>query len=833
MRKKKAILGQIAFRDLPMPGDIDFQLLFEESPDVLIVLSPDSPRFTVVAATKARLVATHSTMEGTLGRGLFELFPDNPDDPSANATANLRASLERVLATKAPDTMAVQKYDIPLPDGTFESKYWSPRNIPILSAAGEVSYILHRAVDVTELARVSEAGDELRERTEDMKREVVRRSRELDAANRELRGANEKLNQLDAAKTAFFSNISHEFRTPLTLMLGPLEDCLADASGTLSDAHRTLMTLAHDNALRLMKLVNALLDFSRLEAGRLKGSFAPCDLGRITEYLAGMFQSAFDGAGVALKLDCPPSGGFTYVDVDMWERIVLNLVSNAFKFTLAGEVSVTLRDSQTHSVLEVTDTGSGIPASELPMIFERFHRVPNVASRTHEGAGIGLALVRDLVTLHGGKVSVQSTVGVGTKFRVELPKGFAHLPPEAVVHDVKADYSPAKAAFAREAEHWSSSKPLQNTSGKESATSSPKARILLVDDNADLRDYMSGLLREHYTVTTANDGVEAFEAIQSELPDIVLSDVMMPRLNGMELVQTLRASAKTVNLPIILLSARAGGEAAIEGLDAGSDDYLTKPFTAQELLARVRAHLRLAQLRRSWAADLELANRELDAFSYSVSHDLRAPLRAIEGFGRMMLEEDAEQLGAEGRQRLDFVLDGVKRMSQLIEDLLYLAKVTQGEPRRARFDLSALVRIVASQLNETERGRRVDLHILDDVWVDADPKLIQIVLENLLRNAWKFTAKREVAQIEFGASTKLEETCYFVRDNGAGFDMAFASKLFGVFQRLHSASEFEGTGIGLATVKRIIGRHGGRIWATGERGVGATFYFTLDKSMRA
>jgi signal transduction histidine kinase len=727
--------------------------------------------------------------------------------------------------------MAVQKYDIPLPDGTFQSKYWSPRNIPILTASGDISYILHRAVDVTELARASEQGDELRGQTEDMKREVVRRSRELDAANRELRTANEKLSQLDLAKTAFFSNISHEFRTPLTLMLGPLEDSLADALGTLTDEHRVRLALAHDNALRLMKLVNALLDFSRLEAGRLKGSFVPCDLGRLTEHLAGMFQSAFDSAGVGLMLDCPPSRSPTYVDKDMWERIVLNLVSNAFKFTLAGEVKVSCWDTATHAVLEVRDTGSGIPESELPSVFERFHRVPNAASRTHEGAGIGLALVRDLVKLHGGNVRVESTLAVGTTFWVEVPKGFAHLAAEDVIHNLKADHiAAAKTEYSREAEQWNRSQQSAARSTPAPDASPSAARVLIVDDNHDLRDYMAGLLRNHYRVTTANDGAAALETILAEAPDIVLSDVMMPRMNGIELVQALRANPRTVNLPIILLSARAGGEAAIEGLDAGSDDYLNKPFTAQELLARVRALLRLAQLRRTWAAELELANRELDAFNHSVAHDLRAPLRAIEGFSQMILEEDAGQLTIEGRRRFGFVMDAVKRMSQLIEDLMCLARVTRGESRRVRFDLSMLVDSVASQLSEREPERRVEIRIQQGLWVEADPQLMQIVLENLLRNAWKFTSKREIAKIEFGSSVADGETCYFVRDNGAGFDMAYIAKLFGVFQRLHSTSEFEGTGVGLATVKRIIGRHRGRIWATGECDVGATFYFTLDQA---
>jgi signal transduction histidine kinase len=385
-------------------SELNFQLFFAESPDELLVLLPDSPRFTIVAATKARLISTHSTAEQIIGRGLFELFPDNPH-PSARA--NLRASLERVLATKAPDTMAVQKYDIPLSDGSFEVRYWSPRNIPILCADGRVIYILHRAVDVTDLTRAREEGEELRDRSAGMERN-------------------------------------------------------------------------------------------------------------------------------------------------------------------------------------------------------------------------------------------------------------------------------------------------------------------------------------------------------------------------------------------------------------------------------------LAQVRHQCTADLELANRELDAFSYSVAHDLRGPLRSIDGFSEMLLKDNADQLDDEGRRRLNILRDAAQRMSRSIEDLLQLSKMSRSQVRRVPFELSSLVRTVAMQIQEGERARSVTLKVTEGVNVNADPHLLQIVLDNLLRNAWKFTARRDAAEVEFGTELVDGESCYYIRDNGAGFNMGYASKLFGIFQRLHPESEFQGAGVGLATVKRIIGRHGGRVWARGEVNRGATFYFTLD-----
>jgi signal transduction histidine kinase len=813
---------------------LNFQLLFEESPDVLLVLLPDSPRFTMVAATKQRLIATHTTKEQILGRGLFELFPDNPDDPSATGTTNLRASLERVLATGAPDTMAVQKYDIPLPNGQFEVKYWSPRNIPVLSPAGEVQYILHRAVDVSDLARASEEGQELRGRTAEMEREVVRRSLELDAANRRLREANEKLSQLDAAKTAFFSNISHEFRTPLTLMLGPLQDSLTDTTEPLSSAQRWRLQVANDNANRLLKLVTALLDFSRLEAGRMRGSFTQVDLAAVTRNLVGMFRTAFDRAGLSLTLECPTLTEPVWVDLDMWEKIVPNLLSNAFKFTLSGGVRVRLLDTPRSAVLEVIDTGTGIPEGELPRVFERFHRVAGSVGRTHEGTGIGLALVRELVGIHGGTIQVQSEVGEGSTFRVEIPKGSAHLPADSLRR--QPQYA-AGAEVSRmstvDAAQWTGTgiephaAPAVDGGADDPAT---KPLVLVVDDNADLRAYMSGLLTPHYRVKTANDGQAALEAIAQQLPDIILSDVMMPRMTGMELVHALRSDAGTADVPIILLSARAGQESTVEGLDAGCDDYLIKPFTAQELLARVRAHVRLAQARRKCTAELESANRELDAFSYSVAHDLRGPLRSVEGFSEMLLQENADELSDEGRRRLGIVCSSVRRMSQLIDDLLRLAQMGRREVRRIPFELSSVVRTVALQIQEGKSSSPRQLSIEEGVNVNADPHLMQIVLENLLGNAWKFTGKRDGGRIEFGRAHLDSEMCYFIRDNGAGFNMKYADKLFNPFQRLHTDNEFQGIGVGLATVKRIVSRHGGRVWAEAEVDKGATFYFTLGEA---
>jgi signal transduction histidine kinase len=638
----------------------------------------------------------------------------------------------------------------------------------------------------------------------------------------------EKFAELDRVKTTFFSNVSHEFRTPLTLMLGPLEEALGDSTEPLGPRQKARFTLARDNALRLLKLVNALLDFSRFEAGRLRASYAPLDVATFTAELAGMFQSAIEKAGLRLVIDCPRLSEPAWVDRDMWEKIVPNLVSNAFKYTLQGEVAVRLSEESARFVLEVADTGVGIPESELPRIFERFHRVAGTVGRTHEGTGIGLSLVRELVALHGGHVAVESEVGRGTTFRVGIPKGFDHLPADAV-SPVPTDPRISRDATAHVAEagRWAAGSGATTRALHVPSTGTgPRPRVLVVDDNSDLREYISALLSPSYDVSTAVDGVAALEAVHALAPTVVISDVMMPRLDGFGLVRALREDPSTAALPVILLSARAGEEAAIAGLDAGSDDYLAKPFSARELLARVRTHVVLAGVRREWIAKLERANRELDAFSYSVSHDLRAPLRAIDGFSRALVEDCGAALDERGQAYVERICRNVALMTTLIDDLLELARISRTAMSTDTVDLSGLAAEVVADLRRAHGDRTVDVEIAEGLLARGDRRLLQVVLVNLIGNAWKFTSRSARARIEFGRHPGDEPT-FFVRDNGAGFDMQYASRLFGAFQRLHSSREFEGTGVGLATVQRIVARHGGRVWAEAAVGLGATFFFSL------
>ncbi|MFB2917389.1 ATP-binding protein [Aerosakkonema funiforme] len=427
----------------------------------------------------------------------------------------------------------------------------------------------------------------------------------------------EALTELDRAKTVFFSNVSHEFRTPLTLMLGPLEDLLSEDEQSLRSNEREQLQTVHRNSLRLLKLVNTLLDFSRIEAGRIQAVYEPTDLSAFTAELASVFRSAIERAGMQLVVNCPPLPSPVYVDREMWEKILLNLLSNAFKFTLAGGITVALQWAEDRVELIVKDTGIGIPADEIPHLFERFHRVPGARGRTFEGSGIGLSLVQELVKLHGGEINVTSAVDRGTCFVVSIPIGTSHLPSDRIsATRTLVSTATGAASYVEEALRWlpedNFGLPILDFGlNKEDARShniesnqqpnNPKSKILLADDNADMRNYVKRLLSQQYEVETVADGLAALNAIRDRPPDLVLTDVMMPRLDGFELLRSLRTDPNTQDIPLILLSARAGEESRIEGLEAGADDYLIKPFSARELLARVEGTLKLSRLRQEAA----------------------------------------------------------------------------------------------------------------------------------------------------------------------------------------------------------------------------------------
>jgi PAS domain S-box-containing protein len=451
----------------------------------------------------------------------------------------------------------------------------------------------------------------------------------------------EALAELDRAKTTFFSNVSHEFRTPLTLMLGPVDQVIADRR--LPRDVRERMSLVQRNSLRLLKLVNSLLDFARIEAGRVQASFEPTDAAALTRDLASTFRSAIERAGLRFDVVCEELNEPLYIDREMWEKIVLNLLSNAFKFTLRGEIGVHLRRHGAYAELTVTDTGVGVPEKEIPRLFDRFHRVEGSEARTHEGSGIGLALVHELVKLHGASIDVFSEPKRGSIFRVQIPFGSAHLPAERlrVPHSSRTAALGAQ-AFVQEALRWlpddksEGTLPLPALPEESNSARDPRfaktfgARVILADDNADMRAYVRELLSPAYAIETVADGEQALISARKRRPDLILTDVMMPRLDGFGLLAAIRQDESLRGIPVVLLSARAGEEARIEGFDAGADDYLIKPFSARELIARVGALLELGGIRRDAEHALRLRTAQFQTLLneaplgvYLVDADLR------------------------------------------------------------------------------------------------------------------------------------------------------------------------------------------------------------------
>jgi PAS domain S-box-containing protein len=550
----------------------------------------------------ARLVSTAGFDDWVSGEAPPKLFRIG-DDPSGQRVA-------RVLRERRPAVVDVRSRK--LPSGAWEQP---PNEVVLLplatpdqaTAYGFVAFAAspHRELDDAYRSFLGLAADCVTS--------AIRNAR----AYQEERERAEKLADLDRAKTLFFSNVSHEFRTPLTLMLGPIQGALSASERALSGEN---LETCHRNALRLLKLVNTLLDFSRIEAGRAQAAYERTDLPALTTELASVFRSAIENAGLRYVVDVPPMAEPAYVDREMWEKILLNLLSNALKFTFRGEIAVSLHQRGPHVILAVRDTGVGIEKDEVPHLFERFHQVRGAKARTHEGSGIGLALVSELVKLHGGEIHAESEPGKGTTFEVSIPTGTGHLPSDRIVAERSPSRAPlGAAAHVEEALRWLPSTPhaAGSTAGIEAqracdgrAACAGRERILLADDNADMREYLTRLLRERWEVEAVGDGQAALEAASRRPPHLVLADVMMPGLDGFRLVQALRGDAQLREIPILLLSARAGLEATEEGLRAGADDYLVKPFTARELFARIAAKLAARKATRELRATTEETLRQ-------------------------------------------------------------------------------------------------------------------------------------------------------------------------------------------------------------------------------
>jgi len=788
----------------------DFSAIFNALPGIYLVLTPD---LIMVAASQTRLKATMTTREGTIGRHLFDLFPDNPDDPAATGVANLKASLDRVLATGTADTMAIQKYDVRRPDsegGGFEERYWSPVNSPVLDAGGNVIYIIHRVEDVTEFVRLKQQRAEQSKLTDTLRAQVERTEVEMYLRAQELQIANQKLRELDRLKTEFFANVSHELRTPLTLILAPIEALLASTGdSTMLPARRDVLKTVHNNAVRLLHMINGLLDFSKVSAGKTEIHREGVHIVELTRSLLYDFHGMMQRKGITESLTATAPQPLVEMDRYLYERILFNLLSNAVKFTPAGgRVSVNLDVRDDELTLSVADTGIGIPAEELRSLFEKFHQVEGSSTRRFEGTGLGLALVKEFAHLLDGTVSVESEVNAGSTFTLRC-----------------------KAPAAATADALSTSTHLRlplpaavDVVGRASQDGS-RPHVIVAEDNLELAAFIADLLAPICQVHHATDGAEALRLTRSLRPDLVLSDVMMPRMDGIRLTREIKADNATSGIPVVLLTAMTDRDSLLKGWEVGADDYLFKPFHPKELEARVRSLLSAVE----WQKKGEAYRQQRDAleqFTHIASHDLREPMRKVVTFIELFLSKNPSVDDASVRY-LRTAAQGATRMYHLLDSLLAFARIERARYVPERVNLRQIVDEVTSDLADDIATASAEIIAGDLPEVEAHAGQIAILFRNLITNSLKYRSDTRTPVIRITATRSDVEWMVSVADNGIGFETQYRDKIFIMFERLHGQERYAGDGMGLAICRRIVEQHGGRIWAESEPGRGAVFSFSL------
>lgn len=830
---------------------IDFCTLFEGTPDCYLVLDRN---LKIVAVTNAYACATMTKRNDILGKGLFDIFPDNPDDPAAEGERNLHASLLQVLKTNTPDAMPVQKYDIRKPEsegGGFEARYWSPVNTPVKDLAGYTQYIIHKVQDVTEFVRLKQQGVEqnrlneaLRERAVRMETEIFSRSNEVAASSAKLKAANKELEQLyaktlelDQLKSQFFANVSHELRTPLTLIIAPLEQLLRLPIGTsTTEATRRQLEMMLRNARILYRHVSDLLDAAKLEAGNVRIAYSRFNLSKLLRTTAAQFDSLASDRGLSFSIEAPDTLDIE-ADAGKIQRILINLLSNAFKFTSEGGfVTLRLHTQEQSALIEVEDSGPGVPENMRQVVFERFRQIEGTAQRRFGGTGLGLAIVKEFAELHSGSVRVDEADKGGALFIVTLP---LTAPSGTEINDMDTvSDATIIQATADELHTLAQTHPLNQPD----IASGNKPLVLVIEDNPEMNQFISETLNQNYQVISAYNGQEGIDLAQKFHPDLVICDVMMPIMSGDQVVAELRQKPEFADMPILMLTAKMDESFRVDMFTTGIQGYMNKPFAVDELFARVgnlvASRLRTLDELRRLNADLEhrvvertteltQANQELDTFAYAVSHDLRAPLRAMNGFTNALIEDYGNNLTGEAQSYLQEISNASHKMGALIDGMLKLSRTIRGEIRREPIDISAMAERLNTELTREEPMRSVTCKVEPGMVVVGDRHLMEAVLSNLLENAWKYTGKIAMPQIHVYSEQHDGRRWICIEDNGAGFDMGYADKLFKPFQRLHRQDEFLGIGIGLATVQRIIRRHGGEIRAQGELGNGAKFCFSL------
>jgi signal transduction histidine kinase len=680
------------------------------------------------------------------------------------------------------------------------------------------------------------------------------------------------LREMEKARTAFFNHVSHEFRTPLTLLLAPLQEIIQQ--GTFSADGYNALHMAYRNALRLQKLVNSLLDFASIESGKLEAVFRPADLAAVTTDLASNFRGIVEQANLKFTVRCDVLSEPVYINHEMYEKILFNLLSNAFKFTFEGKIGVRVKENKNHVKLVVSDTGVGMRKGDIDKVFDRFVRIEGVRARTYEGSGIGLSLVRELVAFHGASIKVTSAPEQGTVFAVIFLKGKRHLRTRNI-HESRADSRPSAATpYVEELKGWTGSLEDREYDRTAEAGSAPrggvaKPYVLVVDDNADMRAYLQNLLVRDYEVRMVSNGKAALEFMANRrLPDVILADVMMPEMDGFALLEAVKANALMDEIPFLLVSARAADASRMQGLRSGADDYLVKPFSAHELLARLDARIQIARVRRAARqglldvndnlektiaertsalqqanaalvhknAELENVNAELSTFAFAASHDLSEPLRKIMTFTSLLVERERTPLSPKGKELVDKISASAIRMKSLIEEILLYAHAQLTAANIEHISLNSILEDVKHDLFGMILEKRATIEHGKLPVIRCDPMQFLSLFKNIVLNSMRFCPPDRLPHIVISASLvegkKLNhplasaEKQYLkiaIKDNGIGFDPKYNEKIFQMFQRLHGHGDYPGMGMGLTICKKVVENHGGFMLTDSRLGEGATF----------
>jgi signal transduction histidine kinase len=675
----------------------------------------------------------------------------------------------------------------------------------------------------------------------------------LDENRAELEASNQKLRELDEAKSRFFANISHELRTPLTLMIAPLESLLHRADAGRSAEDRDLLATMHGNSMRLLKLINDLLDLVRLEAGRSQVRIKKVRLEEFMHGLANAVSAVAKDKRIQLQARVDPAIGFVLTDSEKLERICLNLLFNALKFTAAGG-NVDLNASQENGwlVIEVRDTGMGIPADQLPHIFSRFWQADTSSQRKFQGMGIGLALVKELAEVQGGGVSADSVVGKGTTMTVKLPLAAAETPvteDEAVgetlaLEETQAGEKDWIADLYRRAEMFPAMTSLQATLRpvETGVGRSRKPKLLIADDEPDMLRFLKSQLSANFEVLEAVDGQQALEKAAQFLPDIILSDMMMPEKDGLQVCRELRDRTSTRSIPVVLLTARADEKTKIDCLAAGASDFLSKPFSLTEIQVRLKnlVDSRLYQkelvvqkqqlenaLEQIKETESMLVQNEklasLGRLSAGLIHEINNPLNYarqglhIIGRSTQLLPEAEREDFAD---TLKDVEEGVNRVIQIISDLRGFTRNTH-ELGHA-FDLKTTVETGIRFFSHVWKdGVQREVDVPEGLEIRGDSNQFVQVFINLVQNALDAMATKqypegETATLRISGHARKDKIIFTIRDNGPGIPQEIQDKIFDPFFTTKDVGQ--GMGLGLAICNRIIADHGGRIEVRSQPG---------------